>query len=109
MHQRLCRRVPGGCFAGGTDASFYRTAAGAEVDLLLTLPGDALWAIEIKRGSAPRVGRGFNQACAHLKPARRFVVYGGREGFPLDADTEAIGLPEMATRLEALAHCPSGA
>jgi uncharacterized protein len=87
---------------GETDASFYRTAAGAEIDLVLTLPGDALWAIEIKRGSAPRVGRGFNQACADLKPVRRFVVYGGRERFPLDADTEAIGLPEMATRLEAL-------
>ena len=89
---------------GGTDASFYRTAAGAEIDLLLTLPGDVLWAIEIKRGSAPRVGRGFNQACADLKPARRLVVYGSRERFPLDADTEAISLPEMATTLEALAR-----
>ena len=86
----------------GTDAAFYRTAVGAEVDLLLTLPGDALWAIQIKRGSVPMVGRGFNQACADLKPARRLMVYGGRERFPLGADTEAMGLPELAALLEAL-------
>ncbi len=86
----------------GTDASFYRTLAGAEVDLLLTLPGNALWAIEIKRGSAPKLGRGFIQACEDLKPARRFVVYGGRERFPLNAETEAIGLSELAMHLKAL-------
>ena len=71
-------------------------------DLLLTLPGDALWAIEIKRGSAPKIGRGFNQACEDLRPARRFVVYGGQERFPLNAETEAIGLAELAARLWAL-------
>jgi predicted AAA+ superfamily ATPase len=36
---------------------FYRTGAGAEIDLLLEIPGHGLWAIEIKRGlSAPREG-----------------------------------------------------
>jgi hypothetical protein len=83
----------------GTDASFYRTPAGAEIDLLLTLPGDAPWAIEIKRGSAPKVGRGFHQACADLKPAKTFVVYGGTERFPLDSRIEAIGLSELAAQL----------
>jgi predicted AAA+ superfamily ATPase len=83
----------------GTEASFYRTAAGAEIDLLLTLPGDKLWAIEIKRGSAPKLGRGFHQACADLKPAKTFVVYGGTERFPLDSRTEAIGLSELAAQL----------
>lgn len=83
----------------GTDASFYRTAAGAEIDLLLTLPGDVLWAVEIKRGSAPKVGRGFHQACADLNPVKTFVVYGGKERFPLGSETEAIGLTELATQL----------
>ena len=31
----------------GTDASFYRTSAGAEIDLVLDLPGDQRWAIEV--------------------------------------------------------------
>lgn len=83
----------------GADASFYRTSAGAEIDLLLTLPGDILWAIEIKRSSAPKVERGFHQACLDLKPTKSFVVYGGRERFPLNAETEAIGLAELAALL----------
>ena len=38
----------------GTRPSFYRTAAGAEIDLILQLPGrHGLWAVEIKRGLAP--------------------------------------------------------
>jgi predicted AAA+ superfamily ATPase len=87
----------------GTDATFYRTSAGAEIDLVLTLPGDVLWAIEIKRGSAPKVGRGFHQACVDLSPAKRFVVYGGTERFPLNTETEAVGLTEMAALLQSIA------
>lgn len=86
----------------GTDASFYRTAAGAEIDLLLTLPGDMLWAIEIKRGAAPKLGRGFHQACIDLKPASRFVVYGGRERFLLNSETEAVGLSDLAAQLQSI-------
>ena len=33
----------------GTEAHYYRTSNGTEVDLLLTLPGGELWAIEVKR------------------------------------------------------------
>jgi predicted AAA+ superfamily ATPase len=107
----LSHQVAGGSWEGmvvesilaaapdGTDAAFYRTAAGAELDLVLTLPGDELWAIEIKRGSAPKLERGFYHACADLNPARRFVVYNGSEAFPLNAETEAVGLHEMVRRL----------
>ena len=86
----------------GTEANFYRTAAGAEIDLVLTLPGGKLWAVEIKRSSAPKLERGFNLACADLKPARRFVVYPGDDRFPLDAETEVLGLAELGKRLQAL-------
>ncbi len=83
----------------GTDASFYRTSAGAEIDLVLTLPGDVLWAVEIKRASAPRLGRGFYQACSDLTPARRFVVYNGAERFPLNHGAEAISVYDLAGEL----------
>jgi predicted AAA+ superfamily ATPase len=85
----------------GVDASFYRTSAGAEIDLVLTLPGDVHWAVEIKRGSAPKVERGFHQACLDINPARRFVVYNGKERFRLNAETEAISLAELASQLRA--------
>ena len=86
----------------GTEANFSRTAAGAEIDLVLTLPGGKLWAVEIKRSSAPKLERGFHLACADLKPARRFVVYPGDDRFPLDAETEVLGLAELGKRLQAL-------
>ncbi|MBP7141657.1 MAG: ATP-binding protein [Opitutaceae bacterium] len=86
----------------GTEANFYRTAAGAEIDLVLTLPGGALWAVEIKRSSAPSVTRGFHLACADLKPAKRFVVYPGEDRFPLDGETEVLGLSELGNMLQAL-------
>ena len=85
----------------GTEANFYRTAAGAEIDLILTLPGDRRWAIEIKRGTAPKLGRGFHEACADINPARRFVVYGGNETYPLNPQTTAISLPNLARELGA--------
>ena len=85
----------------GTEASFYRTAAGAEIDLVLALPANRLWAIEIKRGLAPKVDRGFHHACADLEPERRFVVYAGVERFGLGDGIDVIGLIDLAQELAA--------
>jgi hypothetical protein len=85
----------------GTEAHFYRTATGEEIDLVLTVPGGKLWAIEIKRSSAPAVERGFHLACADLKPAKRWVVYSGNEEFSLGSDTRAIGVGDLARALQA--------
>lgn len=87
----------------GTEAYFYRTAAGAEIDLLLVLPGDCLWAIEIKRSSAPTLEKGFHFACLDLQPAKRWVVYPGDDRFPLNAETEVISLAELGHLLSASA------
>lgn len=82
-----------------TDATFYRSVGGAEIDLLLHLPNQELWAIEIKRAFAPTVTRGFYEACQDLQPTRRFVIYNGTEKFPLPHDVEAIGLFEILSLL----------
>ena len=86
----------------GTDANYYRTSNGTELDLVLTLPAGKLWAIEVKRSSAPRVERGFHSACADLDPEKRFVAYPGTERFPLDDSTEAIGVVELAKALQSI-------
>jgi uncharacterized protein len=78
-------------------AHFYRTSAGAEVDLMLAMPGGRLWAIEIKRGLAPRLDRGFHHACEDLRPDRSFVVYSGDERYPKAEGIEAIGVSELAS------------
>ena len=71
---------------------FYRTAAGAEIDLVLELPGGERWAIEIKRSRAARPARGFHEACADLQPARRYVVHAGADRYAVGDGIEAIGL-----------------
>lgn len=86
----------------GTTPYFYRTSAGAEIDLLLEIPKHGLWAIEIKRGLAPRPEKGFYIACEDLKPARQFLVNSGDERYPLNAKTQSIGLRELATQLAVL-------
>ena len=86
----------------GTEASFYRTSAGAEIDLVLALPNRRLWAIEIKRSSAPKIERGFHVACADLRPEKRFLVYPGDERFSLAQETRAIGLVDLASSLRAM-------
>lgn len=86
-----------------TMASFYRTSAGAEIDLVLELPGrHGLWAIEIKRGSAARLEKGFHSARDDIRPTRSFVVYSGEERYPISKDIEAIGVTELAGILTAI-------
>jgi hypothetical protein len=85
-----------------TEATFFRTAAGAEIDLLLRLPGRRRpWAVEVKRGLAPTVERGLHLACETVNPERRYVVYGGVERFPLSRDIEAVSLTALCEELAA--------
>lgn len=85
---------------GGAEPYFFRTGAGAEIDLLLKLPGHRKpWAIEIKRGLAPKLEKGFHMACDAVRPERRLVVYGGRERFPLGEDVQAVPLVELCEEL----------
>lgn len=88
----------------GAAASFYRTAAGAEMDLVLDLGGTiGRWAIEIKRGLAPTLSKGFHSAREALAPRKTFVVYSGTERYPLAEGVEAISHVELAQQLAELA------
>ncbi|MCX6937172.1 MAG: ATP-binding protein [Verrucomicrobia bacterium] len=86
----------------GTEANFYRTSNGHEIDLVLTLPTGELWAIEVKRSSAPKVERGFHVACDDLSPTMRFVVYPGNERYKMNEQTEAINVFTLAQALQAI-------
>ena len=83
-----------------TQASFYRTAVGAEVDLILDFGGkQGVWAIEIKRGLQTKPERGFYYALEDLKPKKSFVVYAGEERYPIGKNIEVIGLRELMEEL----------
>ena len=90
------------CTRERAQAYFYRSAGGAEIDLLMLWPDGCLWAIEIKRSLTPKVSRGFHSACEDLEPARKWVVYPGKERYRLAADVEAIPLPDLANEIQSL-------
>ena len=83
-------------------ASFYRTAAGAEIDLVLEIPGGELWAVEIKRSLAPKLQKGFHLAREDLGPERTFVVYAGDDSYPRSEGIEVIGLNDLASVLSGM-------
>ena len=80
------------CAPATAQAYFYRSNGGAEIDLLLSWPNGETWAIEVKRSLTPKVERGFHAACADVQPTRKWVVYPGKEPFPLGDDVTAIPL-----------------
>ena len=84
-----------------TQASFYRTATGVEIDLVLELPGGRVWAVEIKRALAPVADKGLRTAIADLKPDKAFLVHAGDDRYPKGQNIEAIGLAELTAELEA--------
>lgn len=92
--------------ADRADASFYRSSGGAEIDLVLTLPGRAPWAIEVKRSLDPRPRKGFHSACKDVRPEAKFVVYPGDERFRLAEDIEAVTVLDLARRVARSATRP---
>ena len=81
---------------------FYRTASGAEVDLVLEHGGGRLLAIEIKRSAEARPSRGFFAACEDLQPAERWLVHGGQESFPGRHGVMCLTVADATCRLRTL-------
>lgn len=78
---------------------FYRTAAGAEIDLVIQMPSSEIWAVEIKHGRAPKLGKHYRSICNDVGACRRFIVYGGEDTFPLSADVSMISLSELMQQI----------
>jgi len=86
-----------------SDANYYRAAGGAEIDLVLTLPGRRPWAIEIKRRLDPKPARGFFSACGDIDPEARFVVYPGTDRYQVARNVEAISLKQLLREIVKIA------
>jgi predicted AAA+ superfamily ATPase len=84
---------------------FYRTSAGAEIDLVLEFGHKNIWAIEIKRSiSNPVPSKGFYIGCADLKAARQIVLYPGQESYRTDPRSEVMSLDQFMKELPGLAR-----
>jgi len=74
------------------EAYFYRTAAGAELDLVLRFSSQDVWAIEIKHGLTPKLSKHFHQTCADVGASKKMVIYGGDDCFSLGKEVEVMSL-----------------
>ncbi|WP_233151818.1 ATP-binding protein [Pelomonas sp. KK5] len=71
----------------GAELGFYRTAAGAELDAVVTL-GQRRLGFEIKFSTAPKVSRGFWSAAEDLQLDRAYVLAPVERAYPLSAAAE---------------------
>lgn len=78
-----------------TEASFWATHQGAEIDLLLHRRGK-LFAVECKRVDAPRMTASMRIALADLGLERIAVVYPGTRRYALADRVEAVPLATLA-------------
>lgn len=79
---------------------FYRTSAGAEIDLVLEFDPRSIWAIEIKRSiSNPVPSKGFYIGCADLKATRQIVLYPGTESYRINPNVEVIPWDQLTEEL----------
>lgn len=79
---------------------FYRTASGAEIDLLLEFGLDQYWAIEIKSSRTPKAKKGFHIACDDLQVKRKFIVYTGEEHFSIGNETTVISIARLIEEIK---------
>ncbi|MCX6217556.1 ATP-binding protein [Spirosoma sp.] len=87
------------CLPIGVTPCFYRTAAGAEIDLVLEQGTTQRYAIEIKRSLAPSLSKGFYLGCEDIGATKRFLIYPGNERYPIANDVTAIPLADMMKEL----------
>ena len=84
--------------AGERHAYYWRTQAGAELDLLLTLRGRRI-GVEVKYADAPSLTKSMHACLDSLKLDRLYVVYPGSEPYSLARGVEVLPLPLARERL----------
>jgi uncharacterized protein len=77
---------------------YYRTSAGAEIDLLLDY-GNKKIAIEIKKSLAPKVSKGFYIATEDLQADERYIVYMGDEDYALSDQLKVLSVRSIIAKV----------
>jgi hypothetical protein len=79
--------------------SFFKTTAGAEIDLVLTR-GQRRIAVECKASSAPEVKRGFWNALKDLGIKEAWVIAPVTESYPIEKNVFVAGLGEFLSAVD---------
>jgi uncharacterized protein len=98
--EHICALAP-----AGADISFYRTTAGAELDVVVAW-GQRKLGFEIKFSAAPKVTRGFWQACTDVGVDAAYIVAPVAQGWPLKTETpyavSVVSVLELAEVFQAV-------
>lgn len=85
----------------GADITFYRTAAGAELDMVVTV-GDRHYAFEAKFSSSPKPTRGFWQALKDLEVERAWVVAPVEAEYTLEERVDVVPVQRLCEIVRSL-------
>lgn len=81
-----------------TDTYFYRTGAGAEIDLIIQRSSSKpAIAVEIKRSLDCRLTKSFRNAFEDIQPAQGFIVYPGKESYRLAENVQTLPAGQLST------------
>jgi uncharacterized protein len=86
----------------GSRPYYYRTQAGAEIDLVLEFNLSERWAIEIKKSSVPTISKGYQSGVNDIAATRKIVIHQGAESFPMKDGVEALTLGDALNALSGL-------
>ena len=86
---------------GSSNSYFWATHAGAELDLFLLHKGNRI-GVEIKYSDGPSTTRSMRQALEDLSLDHLYVVYPGKEDYPLDKNITVTSLPSILSKIEDL-------
>ena len=85
--------------ANNYEPSFYRTGAGAEIDLILRR-GRRTLAFELKSSTVPRVTKGFWNALDDISPDEAYVIAPVKESYPMKGDVMVVPLQGIISKLQ---------
>jgi len=77
------------------DIYFYRTQAAAEIDLVLTKGLKVEIAVEIKYSLTPKMTKSSTNAIAELNPKKTWIVYPGKESYPVKKNVWTLPVIEL--------------
>ena len=76
----------------GLELAYWRTHAGAELDLVVHAGGQPAAVIEVKFGDRTRPSRGFHEARSDLGDPPGFVVHAGDDSWGIDEGVDAVSV-----------------
>ena len=66
---------------------------------MIKMPSAEVWAVEIKYGVAPKLGKHFSRSCDDIGATHKYVVYGGSDQFGVKNGVTVISLKRLMEKI----------